>query len=101
MLLLIMLKHLNSYTYSEVRKNVTGYIIKEPIYLDSAVSRSGHIILQPGRGPIGEPETPACDTGIPEIMGEAFGFSIAAPGAGCRIRTRDLRFTKPLLYQLS
>jgi hypothetical protein len=22
-------------------------------------------------------------------------------GAGCRIRTRDLRFTKPLLYQLS
>jgi hypothetical protein len=22
-------------------------------------------------------------------------------GAGCRTRTRDLRFTKPLLYQLS
>jgi hypothetical protein len=22
-------------------------------------------------------------------------------GAGCRDRTRDLRFTKPLLYQLS
>lgn len=23
------------------------------------------------------------------------------PGAACRIRTDDLRFTKPLLYQLS
>jgi hypothetical protein len=31
------------------------------------------------------------------LAAEAF----AKTGAGCRIRTRDLRFTKPLLYQLS
>ena len=29
------------------------------------------------------------------------GSSWRCDGAGCRIRTRDLRFTKPLLYQLS
>jgi hypothetical protein len=27
--------------------------------------------------------------------------ALAKAGAGCRSRTRDLRFTKPLLYQLS
>ena len=34
-------------------------------------------------------------------VGHASPSRLACRGAGCRNRTRDLRFTKPLLYQLS
>jgi hypothetical protein len=33
-------------------------------------------------------------------LGRRFAWGLG-DGAGCRIRTRDLRFTKALLYQLS